>query len=813
MNKDIKSSFSVDATALSDQNPLLLFSLNEQGQIITENSKGHYRHFTDLFESEFRQKIHDGLILAQSTLKPSRQTVWIRGSENKNRPAQLNICPLTDKSQNFTGYFCLIEDRATLDEFYESVKKEQEGLSLASSIIRSVLDSIDVDNILEGALKKTIKHSGYESGGIFILNEKTDKLYLRAHSGIPDKLLKKWRQLDASDDLPGHTLREKHVIFCLKDGVELDSVLCRKAGMTSFFGVPLFSSRSPMGVLFLASKTINAVPDHTFINLLSFIGFQIGMALQNALLFEQTVRKSVEISTLSSIGKELSTKISSVQLYPAIIEQLNILIPFTTGALLLNEGNHKTPTLAASKGLDSSNNSKIYDIFVNLHKTVTNTLQPILVPDSRKSQQHFKKTDSVSPHSLVSVPLVYCSKSIGSISIAHFSPKSFDAETLKLFRSFSNYASISIANAFLYQEISSARDTLALSENRLKTLIENADDIIFTLDLDGNILFLNRKFEEGGARINDFLGKTFISMVHENSHNKAKDFFKTVLAGENYRSDLQFKSHFGTKTYSISANPLKNSDGKIIGAQGIARDMSKEKNADSILSQQSRLEGMRDHVSNMLSDFHSLLRQVHEYAKQIRNGLMEDDALTEYARNIINMTQEASSTIEKHFFTDHSIKKHKPVRINEILKETVSSFIKEGTGSMTNLSMKLFEPLPSVLGEEDQLREIFYATCAATEYISQKNSELRIYSRIENLDEMKCREISEAVPGKYILVKILHKKLDVQKDQTITGIEKMDLSRICWILQNHKGYIDISNRFEKWFQIKIFIPVGFCHED
>ena len=223
---------------------------------------------------------------------------------------------------------------------------------------------------------------------------------------------------------------------------------------------------------------------------------------------------------------------------------------------------------------------------------------------------------------------------------------------------------------------------------------------------------------------------------------------------------------------------------------------------------------MREHSNSIITSLHAKIRHIDSCANKMLNTGESDDAkIRENAAAIRDTAQEAATAIERFFSAEYSDTKQPLVDINETLREAVSAFFTQENSIVTNLSLKLSEPLPPVAGDKEQLRELLDTVFMFPESISQPQSKLKIFSRIETLDTVQCRDIPDAVPGKYVLIKVLHKKTETDQNTLVTGISETRLTRIHLIAHNHKGFIDISNRFEKWYQIKLFIPAEMPYEN
>jgi len=115
------------------------------------------------------------------------------------------------------------------------------------------------------------------------------------------------------------------------------------------------------------------------------------------------------------------------------------------------------------------------------------------------------------------------------------------------------------------------------SEYRFRDLLENANDFLFTLDDNGQFVYLNNRFKPlTGYEKETWLGKAFLSLIDPNDRDVAKDHYKMAHHG---RARIFEARILGDKqktpTLSFSITPIIK-HGKIVGSMGIGRDETEQ---------------------------------------------------------------------------------------------------------------------------------------------------------------------------------------------------------------------------------------------
>ncbi|MCB0273345.1 MAG: PAS domain S-box protein [Calditrichaeota bacterium] len=128
-------------------------------------------------------------------------------------------------------------------------------------------------------------------------------------------------------------------------------------------------------------------------------------------------------------------------------------------------------------------------------------------------------------------------------------------------------------------------DNLRLVEQKYKNLVESMSDIIFTLNLDGEFASLNTAFEKlTHLKRDEWLGKPFTQIVHQDDSMKALKLFQQVLQGEAPPAEeLRFKIADDRHMIGDFSIVPQMQNGKLIGALGIARDVTHQRESEKML--------------------------------------------------------------------------------------------------------------------------------------------------------------------------------------------------------------------------------------
>ncbi len=208
--------------------------------------------------------------------------------------------------------------RASYTGLENRVAERTRVLSALIDIAAAVNRSLDLEETLTHSLEKTLQTLNIEAGGIYLLDEKGVELRLAVHRGYPATLIAEMDHLPLGKGFNGFVAQ--HCSPLVVDEIALDARMARpaviRAGVRSLVSVPLNSKEKLMGTLFATTYVPRNFSDED-INLLTSIGYQVGVAIENALLYRQA-QQLAALEERSRLARELHDSVTQA-LYSQIL--------------------------------------------------------------------------------------------------------------------------------------------------------------------------------------------------------------------------------------------------------------------------------------------------------------------------------------------------------------------------------------------------------------------------------------------------------------------------------------------------------------
>jgi len=156
-----------------------------------------------------------------------------------------------------------------------------------------------------------------------------------------------------------------------------------------------------------------------------------------------------------------------------------------------------------------------------------------------------------------------------------------------------------------------AEERIRASEERYRSLFENAKDVTLTLNLKGKITSINKAAVEYGFKKDEIIGKSMLDFTSKKNWPKLLGMLLQLARGRKVEGNIEINTPRGKKIAEYSSTPII-IDNKVVGVQTILRDITERKEVEEKVKKASE-EWMRtfDAISDfvfVLDNDHRLLR-------------------------------------------------------------------------------------------------------------------------------------------------------------------------------------------------------------
>jgi len=355
----------------------------------------------------------------------------------------------------------------------EELARRLQGISLVNEVSRAASSKLDLANLVNFVGKKLEEVFLAKSVFVALLNKETEHIEvpywtieLKSVSAAP---------LPLGQGLTSIVLSSRKPLLINENfearSKELGAVLkfTNQYGYPkTWLGVPMIYGDNVIGVISIQDyDKENAYSDFE-INLLSTIATNIAISVENARLYNETIRRAEEISLIYRLGITITSNLDLNNVLREILEGYRNILPMDAFfvAIFDDESRLISYPLFFDRGQYLELPTRNIDTNPGITGYVINNGKTVYIPDTLEpgvqKQFQFMHVGGEISRSSVSVPLTVHNRVIGVISMQSYQPDSYSRENIHLLETIAPQAATAIENSQLYAKIQ--MDNIALQE-------------------------------------------------------------------------------------------------------------------------------------------------------------------------------------------------------------------------------------------------------------------------------------------------------------------------------------------------------------
>src|SRR5438309_682427 len=219
-------------------------------------------------------------------------------------------------------------------------------LRLLTETIAAVNSTLDLEEVLTLVARKVADALGTEACFVYLYDERTDELVLRATHGTSVEEMTRRPRMHPGEGITGVAAAERAPVM-IPAQAHLDPRFKTFSNLPedeyeSILAVPIFARERLAGALNIRTRQAREFTQDE-IDLLVAIAAQVAQTIVHAQLYAQAQRRVVELEALAKISEAVSESLYLEESLEAIVETTMEAVGATGAALVLEDGNIAWP--------------------------------------------------------------------------------------------------------------------------------------------------------------------------------------------------------------------------------------------------------------------------------------------------------------------------------------------------------------------------------------------------------------------------------------------------------------------------------------
>jgi PAS domain S-box-containing protein len=209
------------------------------------------------------------------------------------------------------------------------------------------------------------------------------------------------------------------------------------------------------------------------------------------------------------------------------------------------------------------------------------------------------------------------------------------------------------------------------TKDYLQNLLENANDVIYTVNRDGIFTYLNQKIEDWGYKKDELIGHSIFSILAP--RHEGKRFNRSINDGIKQIYEVDALNKNGEiRNVVISSSPLRDKNGDVTGLLGIARDITERKRIQHKMNRTEKLAAIGQLATGIAHEINNPLGGMQNCVRTLNTEGDDADVRKRYLPLLEKGLNRIESVIRNllDFAKEHQFE-FSPHNLDEIITETL----------------------------------------------------------------------------------------------------------------------------------------------
>ncbi len=339
----------------------------------------------------------------------------------------------------------------------------------------------------------------------------------------------------------------------------------------------------------------------------------------------------------------------------------------------------------------------------------------------------------------------------------------------------------------------------------LENLLENANDVIYVLDLDQHFTYVNNKVNAWGYRKDDLIGRPYLSLLSR--RHRGRRLKNTLDIGAKQVYEVEVVTRLGEpRTVMVSVSPLHGVGGEILGVLGIARDMTETKKLERQIRNAEKLASIGKLAAGVAHEINNPLGGILNCLYNLRKGTLSAARQEEYWASMEYGVRRVQKIVRQLLdFSQQHEPEFSPGDINRIVEQVLVLTTHLFAPNQIHLEVFPGHDLPSVMVDRHMIEQVLMNLILNAVQAMKNGGTLTIRtSVVEGVCRVDVTDTGSGIPAS-ILPRVFDPFFTTKGEGEGTGL---GLSVNLGIAERHGGKILVESEVGKGTTFTLCLPVS-----
>ena len=357
----------------------------------------------------------------------------------------------------------------------------------------------------------------------------------------------------------------------------------------------------------------------------------------------------------------------------------------------------------------------------------------------------------------------------------------------------------------LEQEVQARTVEIGANKEYLENLLENANDVIYTLDSEGRFTYVSSKIEAWGYQKEDLLGRPYGTLLASGVGRREWEE-RTMRLQVKQVHELEIVTRTGERrAVVVSLAPLHEPGGDTFGVLGIARDMTETRKLEQQIRSSEKLVSVGRLAAGVAHEMNNPLGGILNCLYNLRKGTVSASRQKEYQISMEKGVERVQKIVRQLL---HFSQQHEPAfvltDINVLLDQVLALTTHLFAPNQIVLERVRDQELPPAMVDGSMIEQVLMNLVLNAVHAMKNGGTLTVQTVVaEGVYRVEIRDTGSGISPE-VLPRIFDPFFTTKREGEGTGL---GLSVSLGIAERHGGRITVASAVGTGTTFSLYLPI------